>query len=279
MKLCGHTMGTPAYSLDEAMAFFAEIGHQGIEIRCADNGQLQPEDAREERLRSISERAAQLGLEIACLTPYHGDYSTPEATARTVEGLTRVARAAQVLGWRIVRAVPGKWPLEGLSFAQAERRAADGLRAAGDAVAPLGVTLGVETHGGTLAADSEQALSLLQLVDHPHVRLILDYYWLYAAGDTEPDAVMPDLAPLTAHVHVKDLVRRGREVSSVPLGQGQVDWPLILAHLLAAGYDGFLSDEYEKLWRPKLPDPEEAMPANRQRMVQWLEAARGMLAE
>lgn len=279
MKLCGHTMGTPAYSLDEAMAFFAKIGHEGIEIRCADNGHLQPEDAHEEKLRSIREQATQLGLEIACLTPYYGDYCTAEATARTVEGLTCVARAAQVVGCRMVRAVCGKWPVEGLSFAEAERRAADGLRAAGDAVAPFGVTLGVETHGGTLAADSEQALALLQLVNHPNVRLILDYYWLYAAGDTDPDAVMPDLAPLTAHVHVKDLVRRGKEVSSVPLGQGEVDWPLILAHLLAEGYDGFLSDEYEKLWQPRLPDPEEAMPSNRQRMAEWLEAARGLLSE
>ncbi|MGD9518845.1 MAG: sugar phosphate isomerase/epimerase family protein, partial [Armatimonadota bacterium] len=254
MRLCGHTMGTPALSLEEAMALFAKVGYEGIEIRCADNGHLHPEDITEQKLQSVCDCARRVGLEIACLTPYYGDYSSPEATRLTVEGLTKVARAAQKLGCKIVRAIPGHWPLEGTTFLAAQRQLADGLRAAGDAVAPYDVTLGVETHGGTLAFNADTTLALLALVEHPKVRLILDYYWLAVAGDEDPDSVMPDLVPLTAHVHVKDLVWHGKEHGSVPLGQGQINWPLILAHLLAWGYDGYLSDEYEKLWHPKLPD-------------------------
>ena len=40
MKLCGHTMGTPDKDIFEAISFFAELGLDGIEVRCADNGQM-----------------------------------------------------------------------------------------------------------------------------------------------------------------------------------------------------------------------------------------------
>jgi sugar phosphate isomerase/epimerase len=278
MKLCGHTMGTPALTLYEAMEFFAATGYDGIEIRCAENAHLQPEKASESELERIRERAGELGLEIACLTPYYGDYTSPAATAHTIEGLTKVARAAEVLGCKVVRAIAGRWPCEGLSFETARLALADGLCMAADAAAPLGVTLAVETHGGTLAANAEAALSLIQAVSHPNVRLLLDYYWLYAAGDKDPDVIMRDLAPLTVHVHVKDLAWRGEEHQAVPLGQGEINWPLIFAHLLQVGYQGFLSDEYEKLWRPHLPEPEEAMPANRATMLDWLLTAEELLA-
>ena len=43
MNTCGHTMGTPKKDAFEALAFFASLGHHGIEYRCAADGQLDPD--------------------------------------------------------------------------------------------------------------------------------------------------------------------------------------------------------------------------------------------
>lgn len=274
MKLCGHTMGTPDLTLEQAIQFFSDIGYEGIEIRCAEDGHLQPEQVRPREIDAIRNLAHSLGLQIACLTPYYSDYSTDQATEATVAGLTQVAKVAAELGCQLVRAIAWQWPVEGFSLAEARGRLAEGLRRAGDGVAEYGVQLAVETHGGTLAFDSAASVELVKQADHPNVGLLLDYYWLQAAGDDDPDAVMPELAPLTIHVHVKDLVLEGGKPRAVPLGRGRTDWPKILAHLMQAGYTGFLSDEYEKHWRRELPDPRVAMPANRQQMLRWLEQAR-----
>ncbi len=275
MKTCGHTMGVPDASLAEAAEFFAQIGHDGIEIRCAEDGQLQPELASDEELARAAELVHAVGLEVACLTPYWGAWYTADERRASVEGLAAVARAATRLGCRVVRAISGRWPVEGLSFAGAVRMAADGLREAGDRAAEYGVALAVETHGGQVAFNTEATLELMDAVGHPAVGVLLDYYWLWVAGDDDPDRCVPALAERVVHVHVKDGVREGQRHRSVPLGEGVIPWPRVLAHLVRAGYDGFVSDEYEKKWRPELPDPHVAMAENARRLREWIrEAAR-----
>ena len=80
-------------------------------------------------------------------------------------------------------------------------------------------------------------------------------------------------------VHCKDLVYRGgtpqkptfknvshideseRTVSSRIPGDGILDWPGILKGLKAAGYDGWISLEYERRWQKvDLPDASIGMP-------------------
>ncbi len=273
MKTCGHTMGVPDMPLAEAVAFFAEIGHDGIEIRCADDGQLQPERATDEELSQVAEMMKAAGLEVACLTPYWGAWYTADERRASVEGLAAVARAAARLGCRIVRVISGRWPVEGMSFREALSMAAEGLREAGERAAEHGVTLAVETHGGQVAFNTEATLELIEAVGHPAVGVLLDYYWLWVAGDDDPDECVPRLAGRIVHVHVKDGVRDGERPRSVPLGEGQIPWPQVLAHLVRAGYDGFVSDEYEKKWRPELPDPRVAMAENARRLREWIAQA------
>ncbi|MBC7286810.1 MAG: sugar phosphate isomerase/epimerase [Armatimonadetes bacterium] len=276
MRTCGHTMGVPDMSLAEAVEFFAAIGHDGIEIRCAPDGQLQPELSSETELAQVRETITAAGLEVACLTPYFGAWYSPTDRDASIEGLAAVARAAARLGCRTVRVISGRWPVEGMDFADALSAAAEGLRRAGDQAASHGVTLAVETHGGQVAFNTEATLELLDAVDHPAVGVLLDYYWLWVAGDDAPDRCVPLLASRTVHVHVKDGVREGLSHRAVPLGQGEIPWAEVLAHLLRADYRGFLSDEYEKKWRPELPDPRQAMPANLEQLRRWIDEARRM---
>jgi hexulose-6-phosphate isomerase len=52
-----------------------------------------------------------------------------------------------------------------------------------------------------------------------------------------PAEEIPRIAPRTINVHVKDRVLGG---TTVPLGEGAADLPLVFALLAEAGYDGFL---------------------------------------
>lgn len=65
-------------------------------------------------------------------------------------------------------------------------------------------------------------------------------------------------------VHFKDVKRVIREDGSeghdlVLLGEGITDTKEILIGLKKMGYDGYVSIEWEKLWRPSLPDSDVAM--------------------
>ena len=59
MKIAGHTMGTPEYSLFEAMELFAEIGLAGIEIIIQTDGYkcAIPLDADMEYVKEVRAKA------------------------------------------------------------------------------------------------------------------------------------------------------------------------------------------------------------------------------
>jgi sugar phosphate isomerase/epimerase len=57
MKLAGHTMGTPEYTLQEAIRLFADIGLDGIEIIVANDGYpcAIPQDATDDEVDAAPE--------------------------------------------------------------------------------------------------------------------------------------------------------------------------------------------------------------------------------
>ncbi len=71
-------------------------------------------------------------------------------------------------------------------------------------------------------------------------------------------------------VHVKDARRRDDGWELVPLGEGEVPVRESLAALHAAGYDGWLTFEWEKRWHPELAAPEAALPRDGEILKRWL---------
>ncbi len=72
--------------------------------------------------------------------------------------------------------------------------------------------------------------------------------------------------PYLFHCHVKDWIVEDKSKNkkrSRLLGEGELPWPTVLKALLEIGYEGYISDEYEKYWYPKLlPDAEIGMKHN-----------------
>jgi sugar phosphate isomerase/epimerase len=294
MKIAGHTMGTPEYTLDEAIELFASQGMDGIEIiwddeyKCA----LRKSSAGSE-LKELADRLAGKGLELCCLTPYMSDIdSLDEKTRRRdLDDFSRCIQAAAALGAPSIRVYGGAYhpDQDSSKREQLEEKLVLSLSEMGDAAAGHGVTLVVETHFNTLTCTAEETARLVRQVGHPRVRVLYDQPNLEFSGGEKHPRALQLLEGFIAMVHVKDLVYKEnatggftsskvytvdesvRQIYSRVPGQGIIPWPEILPVLAAQGYDGWLSLEYERRWFP------QDLPPAEQGMKQGLEYIRGLL--
>jgi fatty-acyl-CoA synthase len=119
------------------------------------------------------------------------------------------------------------------------------------------VTVALETHDAF--ASAQRVAELLRLVANPSLAAIWDLHHPTRVGES-PEDVVRALGPRIRLVHVKDARREGDGWRLVPLGDGEVPVRESLAALDAAGYEGWLTVEWEKRWHPELADPETALP-------------------
>ncbi len=265
MKLAGHTMGMPGMDIFESISFCRQLGLDGIEVRCAENGQMHLEALSADDTARIRDHAQAEGIEFACLTPYYRDFMTPEAAEATLDGYRLACEIARALSCPVVRAISGVWPQEGHERQEVFDRTVAGMKRAAVIAADRGVTLAVETHGGQLAFSARETLEFVEAIDHPSVGVLWDPYWVRVRGEETVAQTLDLISPWIVHVHAKN-VRFGADGSrhTVLLNEGELDWCAIVAGLAAIGYEAYISDEFEKFWHPEeLPEPEVGMARNR----------------
>jgi sugar phosphate isomerase/epimerase len=117
----------------------------------------------------------------------------------------------------------------------------------------------LETHGDF--ANAEAAAEIVQLADHPKVKLIWDVANSVAAGDTIEQAGRV-VKPYLAHIHLRDAkpVVESEHWLPVLAGQGCVSFAETLTAIGELNYDGYVCFEWEKYWRPEIEEPEVALP-------------------
>ncbi len=276
MKVAGHTMGTPEYTVPEAIDLFARLGMEGIEAICHDEyrsairTKIGPTGLREMR-----QRAEGQGLQFAAITPYATDLNSPDpqVAAAQQDLLLRAIEIAHALGAPCVRAYPGR-ETSGPGRAERLRRLVDAVRGPAEVARKAGVRLGFENHFNTLGDSAKGTVEAVQAVNHPAVGIVYDQGNLTMLGAEQYRGAIALQAPYLVHVHVKDLsfkyrppeVTSGR-VETLPaeanptiariVGQGILPWWDIIAELKGTGYDGWLSIEYERRWYPDLLPPAE----------------------
>jgi len=266
MKLCGHTMGTPKRNIFEAIELFSKIGYDGIEIRCAADGHVDPERITNPEIEKIKAAASAAGLEIACLTPYYKDYVAPEAREKSLAGMRRTIEVAEALGCGRVRSYGGITPPPGVSAREVWDKTVSAMKELGRFAADHGVTICIENHAGTLTMSAEDTTNFVKDVGLESVGILYDQAWVEVAGKETIEEAVRMMAPYIKHAHVKDWKFIGgdrQNRKACLMGEGDIDWPQTIRCLKEAGYDGFLSDEYEKHWVPELPDAAVGMKYNR----------------
>jgi sugar phosphate isomerase/epimerase len=261
MKLAYSSLACPAWTIEEAVAAAVRYGYEAIEWRLADGQTIEPDVSAEIRYR-LRKAPALHEIEIACLdASCRVVQASPEACATvTKEGMRMIDLAAE-LGAPFVRLFGGELPANTTRAAMLGS-AAEVLYALGIYGNGCGVTILLETHDAWTRSEDVQAL--IRAVALPSVKVLWDTHHTYRSGET-PGQTLATLGDTVAYVHLKDSrLNEARPGSSswtyCPLGEGDVPLHEICSALQQAGYDGYLSLEWEKKWHPEIAEPEIILP-------------------
>ena len=242
-------IGSGAMDIPGFLKEAKRLGFQAVEL-------LSVWTEKPEQIKQSRELAADLGLAI-CAYGIHNDFARTGAELDAqVDVVRKGIESAARLGSPVLRVFGGD-PREGITFDKARGTIVEGFyRCAPDAQA-AGVTMAIENHG-TLSCTSDSVLRIIKGVGSPALKSTLDT-GNFLIGDEEPVVAARNLAKEVAHVHVKDMrwkkapdenglvftSVKGRKVQPETIGEGEIDLTKIFRILKNAGYQGYLSLEYE----------------------------------
>lgn len=274
-KIAGHTMGTPEYTVCEAIELFHRIGADGAEIVVQDDYRSGiPCDCDQDTLEKIKKCAADNHIEIVALTPYNSKFNSLDETERNAEikEIGKVIDYADFLGAKYIRIYGGNLAAgDTKDYNKKRNYLIESLRVMGDMAEKKGVILVVENHFNTMAVTARQSADLIRDVNHKAVRILYDQANLTFTGNEDYEEAIAIQQQYVAHMHVKDLVfiegrsfvssdvshpeESERNVVTKIVGDGIIKWPEILSLVEEKEYNGWLSLEYERRWHPAdIPD-------------------------
>jgi len=88
IKFSGHTMGAPKCDIYQSIDLFKTIGYDGIEVRVADNGQIDSETITNAEAEKIGQYAADKGMNSPALLP-----TTRTSAATSAKALSQTSSA------------------------------------------------------------------------------------------------------------------------------------------------------------------------------------------
>ncbi len=180
----------------------------------------------------------------------------PHERARQVRHILAGVDTARRLGTGLLRVFSGS-AKEGASAEQGRRWIVEGLREGAAYAAAHGVILALENHG-LFAGRADQVRAIVDEVGSAALRANVDTGNFLLVGQ-DPAVAARELASLAAYVHLKDFRPAGdedqpddvyagldgRRFAGRVIGDGAVRLDAVLGALRDAGYEGWLSIEYE----------------------------------
>ena len=153
---------------------------------------------------------------------------------------------------------------------------ADAVRELCSYAADTGTTIAQETHGDF--SDTARLARVAGLVSSERYGVLWDIHHPYRLFGEPIDETLGRIGQQLVHTHFRDCVVIGEEYireqgncRSVLIGQGTLPIREILALLKGSAYDGYLSLEWEKAWRPELAEPEVVVPHYAKTMREYLD--------
>jgi sugar phosphate isomerase/epimerase len=208
---------------------------------------------------AIKQRAADTGVTLSNLVVPGDLLGSPEEVAATKDRLKRHIDLAAELGIGLFRHDVAKWAHRAKDVAEFESllpRMVEASKEIAQYAAQYGIVSSVENHG-LLMNGSERVRRLIHLVDEPNFKTTLDV-GNFMSVDENPVVSVAANAPYASIVHLKDFyIRRtnpgvgwthtpgGNYLLGSIVGFGDLDMYSIVGGILDAGYDGFVSIEFE----------------------------------
>lgn len=255
MRLGYNTNGFANHDPFEAIGLLADLGYESIAITL-DVGRLNPyaeewfENLAElqallqrRKLRSVIETGARFLLD-----PNRKHYPTllcPEEEGREqrLSFLRTAIDTAEYLGSDCVSLWSGALP-EGMTEQAAYARLAVDLEDLLKYASERAVMLGFEPEPGMFIDTMGSFAELVEWVDAPNLKLTLDVGHLHCQGETPIAAYIDGWSTRLVNVHIEDM--RAGVHEHLMFGEGEMDFPPILAALREARYQGGLHVELSR---------------------------------
>lgn len=265
------TLGCPTWNWLKILEFAEQHGFAAVELRGLQGTMdlpSRPEFASAEIEQSKKE-VTRRGLRISCVSSSANMHDTGLEHEKQLADARRFIDLASQLGAPYVRVFGNK--LVGPRDAAVEHIAGS-LRELGDYAAPKSVTVLLESHGDF--TNSPILREILETAASPQVGLLWDAHNTFVEGKEDPAITVSQLVKYIRHTHLKDSRAENGQDHYVLTGHGEVPVKRQVELLVAAGYTGYYSFEWEKAWHPDIAEPEVAIADFARVMTQYLEAGR-----
>lgn len=244
IKLAGAAWSFVGTSLAESADIWRALGIGAMDLIAVTGMGMDPA-AIDRDPRGQAELAAAPGLELSNLLYLFGEdfqdrainSADPEVRARNT------ATLGNVLDFCVTARIPSLLVLPGvdqpgMSHRESLELSAQVLTEMSASAAEAGVLLVFEPHIDSHLEDPAETLAFLQ--QNPHLRIALDYAHFIAQGYKAADVDL--LVPYAGHFHL----RQGADKQlQARWDDGEIDFTAVVGKLKEAGYQGYLTLEYE----------------------------------
>lgn len=242
----------------DCVAKAKELGFDAIEFTDIDGA---PDlEKQKENAKALRAEAERVGIDInaytigACL--YKDNAVEREAEVERLKGQLDVAAllGAKVLRHDVCYTLGKSGPSR--SFDGMLPYIAESARKITEYAQTLGIRTCTENHG-YIAQDSDRVERLFNAVAHDNYGLLVDM-GNFICADEDPATAVSRVAPYAIHAHVKDMMvrevptgpcrsmtRGGKYFCGTVVGEGNIPVKRCLSILKRAGYEGYLSIEFE----------------------------------
>ena len=259
IKLAFTTLGCPGWSIETIISRAVEYGFHGVDFRgYKDAMEIHKLPEFDTCAEETARRFADANLEVPCFSS--SAYILEKPDEYNMDEVTRYARLCRIFGARFIRAFAGrlkKWQGSRDSAVATLSRSLDEM---GAVAAASDATVILETHDDWCQGAHLRAV--MEKVTSPSVGILWDTHNTYEKGEA-PSATWDEVGPWVRYTHWKDssdaLDANGHRKLCL-FGRGDCPLGEMLRVLKRGGYDGYLTLEWEKHWRPAIEEPESAFP-------------------
>lgn len=252
MKLSFSTLAYPHLNLRAVLERAVEFKVDGVELRVSTDGiHLKPVYPVP---REVLELLASLDIKISVVSGYARlGYNNSRQIQESVELARTLIKISHQLGAVGVRLLVD-WKRD-VSRSGLEKLAKT-LEDLADYAENYRVLVLFETHDHL--AMPKNLLDFVNTVDS-RVGLVYDPANVMMAGGKHEE-VFPLISSRIKHVHIKDYNLISGKILYTKPGRGLVPICKIVKDLETAGFNNYISIEWEKLWHPELEDPDVVIP-------------------
>jgi len=239
-----------------------ELGFEGVEFTDLTPTSSPTYSQQEQYAKEIRTRAEKAVIEVVAYAVGANLYTGSDADdAKEVERIKRQVDIAKLLGAKLLRH-DVCWKLSsqgaGRSFDGMLPKIAENTRQITSYAAEQGIRTCTENHG-FVAQDSDRMERLFNAVAHDNYGLLVDM-GNFSCVDEDNAIAVSRVAPYAVHVHAKDMLllpktekdlshtivtRGGHHIRCTYVGNGSVPVKRCLSILKKAGYDSWVTLEFE----------------------------------